>query len=304
MGFGSITSLLSIQAARGVTHPIGTAVLILAAIHQSEDENNVTRVPKLNHTDSSGPLFNISKTGAPVTKNLNVYWIATTLLALWFLFVHAPPIIVRRKVFLKDPPFALHLVGAYTIYLGCVHNALITPSINKSTHVWMGRIGMIGGIIGVVFGAYCSWWPTRWELVDRGFAVAITIGGVFQILAQVGGYKAIRRFQSLSSEIKELKEQNAVVPTSLEEEKQTALKTHIGCMLGLFVCACGIPAAIRLVEVSIPSEQYFVLGIVIVVVILNVLTGFYGDTFFNKVDSNARESETVDSETPLMTEGM
>jgi len=212
-----------------------------------------------------------------------VYWVLSTSLAVWFLFIHSLPVLRDRfdghaiSIFYKDPAFGIHLVGAYTIYLACIHNTLLTPScLNGDArvyHVLIGRIGMIAGLVGFVLGAYCAWSPFR-PNHNQGFAIAITIGGVFQIWAQIMGYLSIRKYQKLKREVDELtsyvacEEDNSdnIKYGSMDEngfsvdgiesstkidglilERDNALKIHIKYMVGLFVAACGIPAAIRIV---------------------------------------------------------
>ncbi len=212
-------------------------------------------------------------------KNLSVYWVISTGLAVWFLFIHSPPMLRERfdgyalSIFYRDPFFALHLTGAYIIYIACIHNTLLTPScLNgdaRTYHVYVGRIGMIAGVVGFVLGAYCAWSPSR-PNHDQGFAIGITIGGVMQLMAQAGGYFSIRKYQRLKQEIEDLTSYVADEGTSdmnygsmdesggglvnpstkideLTVERDEALKTHIKCMIGLFAVACGIPALLRIV---------------------------------------------------------
>ena len=95
-------------------------------------------------------------------KNINIYWLGATILAIWFLFIHSPPILIERKV-LHDLPFLTHLIGAYSLYLACIFNTLFTPSTlngkSRYLHVYMGRLSLIAGMIGFMYGLFCSWWP-------------------------------------------------------------------------------------------------------------------------------------------------
>lgn len=212
---------------------------------------------------------------ALLPKNLSAPWALSATLAVWFLFVHSPPLLHERfgsvpAFFVEDPPFAVHLLGAYAVYLACVHNTLLTPSCLDGRagpyHVYVGRIGMVAGLVGFALGAYCAWSPHRGT--DRGFAIGITIGGAMQVLAQVGGYASIRRYQILKREAGEL---TASIPDKVGEEtyygsmneKQArpsftrldqltsemnrALRMHVKCMVGLFAVACGVPALLRIV---------------------------------------------------------
>lgn len=124
--------------------------------------------------------------------------------AIWFLFIHAPPILIQRQVY-NDAAFSLHLTGAYVIYLTCIINTLFTPSTFdgkvRTYHIVLGRFGLILGVIGFLAGAYMSWWPTRENHPDLGFAIGISIGGIFQIFYQYHGYRAIKRYQHLKNMI-------------------------------------------------------------------------------------------------------
>merc|ERR1712038_2176772 len=206
-----------------------------------------------------------------------------TALAVWFLFIYSPPKLKEShgKVFFEDHPFALHLVGAYIIYLACIHNTIMTPSCldgkARPYHVYVGRIGLIAGFVGFGFGAYCAWSPQRAIKPSRGFAIGITIGGVFQILGQVAGYLSIRKYKALKQRVDEImgeigeesmteqgsgkmsssvecaeqqqlqqKEQHedrtSTELDDLKSKRDKALKEHIILMVVLFVVACGMPA--------------------------------------------------------------
>ena len=134
-----------------------------------------------------------------INKNFNIYWLTTTMLAVWFLFVHSPPLLKSRNVSLStDAPFVYHLIGSYSIYITCIINTLITPSIAKFAHVYIGRIGMILGVLGFIFGLYLSWYPHRPNgRPPLEFSIGITIGGIAQILLQFHGYKCIKQYQTL-----------------------------------------------------------------------------------------------------------
>ena len=185
-------------------------------------------------------------------KNLSIYWTISTVLAFWFLFIHAPPILIKRKAF-NDVPFMLHLFGAYSVYLGCVFNALMTPSTAggrvRVWHIRVGRFAMIGGIFGVVFGFWKSWIP--FGAVSMDFAIASSIGGIVQLIAQIVGYKSIKEFQRLKSQIEEMEAsgiESSVELDDLKVEKEKALKGHIFAMIVLFAAACGVPGAVRVAE--------------------------------------------------------
>lgn len=141
-------------------------------------------------------------------KTFNIYWVLSTLLLVWFLLIHSPIYLYKRMKVSDDTydiPFIIHLLGSYTICFSCICNSLCTPSINRTYHIWIGRIGMIGGIVGFTFGFYCSWYPyRRGPLPPRSFAIPITIGGCLQLYLQYNGYRSIRRYQLITKQIEEV----------------------------------------------------------------------------------------------------
>ena len=179
-------------------------------------------------------------------KNINIYWLGATILAIWFLFIHSPPILIERQVF-HDLPFLTHLIGAYSLYLACIFNTLFTPSTlngkSRYLHVYMGRLSLIAGMIGFMYGLFCSWWPWR-ETPDIGFAIGVSFGGLFQVVFQIRGYLAIRKYKELQAQLERSGENND--RETLIAEKNRALEIHIRSMLGVFLAACGIPAIMRL----------------------------------------------------------
>jgi len=190
-------------------------------------------------------------------KNLNLYWLAASGIAVWFLFVHSPLLLRKRTI---NHLFAVHLLGAGGIYLICIHNALVTPSTfqgrGKSWHINLGRVGMILGIVGVVTGYILTWRSV--DKVGLGFAIPISIGGFFQLVSQFKGYQHIQAFQRLRDVEEEATRKAATNHESaatlsslqelqeLQEQKNHHLNNHIGYMIGTFVMACGIPAVMRL----------------------------------------------------------
>lgn len=155
---------------------------------------------------------------------------------------------------------------------------------------------MIAGIIGFVFGAYCAWTPSR-PGYDQGFAIGITIGGVFQLMAQAVGYVSIRKYQRLKQEINELTSYvadegtsdtnygsmdessggliiNPSTSTKIDEltvQRDKALKAHIAYMIGLFTVACGVPAALRIVGAIAFLENLGSNAIWVSIAVLNVV---------------------------------
>ena len=87
-------------------------------------------------------------------------WAAATSLCIYFLFIYAPKHLVSRKTDIP-PLLIIHLIGAYSIYLACVHNILITPRCfngrARPFHVWIGRFGLIVGVMGFVSRVIVTW---------------------------------------------------------------------------------------------------------------------------------------------------
>eukprot|EP00525_Craspedostauros_australis_P014044 CAMPEP_0198114198 /NCGR_PEP_ID=MMETSP1442-20131203/5651_1 /TAXON_ID= /ORGANISM="Craspedostauros australis, Strain CCMP3328" /LENGTH=243 /DNA_ID=CAMNT_0043771457 /DNA_START=328 /DNA_END=1059 /DNA_ORIENTATION=- len=203
------------------------------------------------------------------------YWTVGTALAVWFLGIHAPPYIRKHEA---DSLFYIHLVGAYGLYLACIHNSMITPSLQRHLHVWMGRMGMVMGIVGFVFGAILA--LGRFIYIDPTFAIAITSGGIFQLMAQFFGYRSIRRYQQIKARLEDGSVTEDDDKEALKAEQHTCLQFHIGNMAGLFFSACGIPAMIRLS--SVPTGEDSIVLILIGIGILNFLGLAMAATFRKK----------------------
>ena len=218
-----------------------------------------------------------------IPKNLTLYWALASSIAIWFLFIHAPEFIIRRKAY-ADFPLATHLIGAYSIYLACMFNTLLTPStLNGKArlwHVWIGRAGMVSGLTSFGFGLYCAWWPYRPIRPPLGFSIGITIGGIAQIATQRAGYRAIKRFQVLKAKLKEAEEGKAgnEEMEELKTQQNLALRKHVYNMVTLFVSACGIPAGLRMAEM-LPNHLGFVREIGVVVCLL-LMSKPFGDSYF------------------------
>jgi hypothetical protein len=224
-------------------------------------------------------------------KNFNPYWGAVTGLACWFLLWHTPTFWKNRRIS-RDIVLAVHIVAAGTIYLACAHNCLITPSLHpiaKISHTWIGRLGLLSGVVSFSLGLFLAW--SRLALMGSasstgcdasvvgsttlGFAIPITIGGILQIMCEVQGFRAIRKFKRLKQHLEEASRPSNSSNTtmdqeekkSLEEQKEAALKTHIGYMLSLFVMACSIPAGIRLSGSIAGSEDGLLPTIMIIAIV-------------------------------------
>jgi hypothetical protein len=222
---------------------------------------------------------------ASMGKNVNIYWIGATGLAVWFLFIHAPPYFRTHNV-LADAPFMFHLIGAYSIYLACVFNTVVTPSIKRSLHVWVGRVGMILGVFGFLSGLYLCYWPWRLNKPSLDFSIGITIGGVAQVLLQARGYLNIKKFQELRDKLTSSSTTNLLAATNesdvlfvpspenrdrLEQDKLKALTAHIDSMISLFVIACGVPAAIRIVGLFGAGGNATLVGLIVVMTVVSAM---------------------------------
>mmetsp|Transcript_7882 Transcript_7882/g.11403 ORF Transcript_7882/g.11403 Transcript_7882/m.11403 type:complete len:345 (+) Transcript_7882:20-1054(+) len=261
-------------------------------------------------------------------KNLNIYWCLMSGLAVWFLFVHSPPILIRRRVY-KDLPFSVHLLGSYTVYLSCVFNTLYTPSTTtlpflfcsnanantnsnaRTAHVWVGRVALVMGAVGVVSGLYCSWWPYRETRPSSiGSSIGLSMGGTAQVILQIAGYRAIQKYQRLKRMIEEevgndsSSSSNTITITNeilegWKKEKDSALRNHILNMIALFTVACGVPAMIRVVDMlpnnsNDDSGGITTLCLVLGIVGLNSLVMPFGNKYLSKIGaastSSSRES--------------
>lgn len=109
-----------------------------------------------------------------------------------------------------DVPLATHIGTAATLYLACVHNCVVKPSISQWAHVGCGRMGLLSGLVSFSLGAFLA--GSRLALSSTkavegattlGFAIPMTIGGILQIICQVRGYQAIHKFQRLSQQLQD-----------------------------------------------------------------------------------------------------
>jgi hypothetical protein len=238
-------------------------------------------------------------------KNLNIFWAGYTALAVWFLFIHAPPIMMARGI-LHDGPFAYHLLGAYTINIACIVNTMLTPSsLNgkaRRSHVIVGRIGMIAGVLGFVFGCVCSWWPTR-DRPPIAFSIGVTIGGAFQVLYQFLGYRAIRKYQALKQQIIEIQTTGSDDPdANLEELKNNrddALASHISNMIALFVLGCSSPGMLRLLMLSrlLPPMIALIGGIALNILVVRP----YANVYINRMKPRPADAPAAQEEPLLST---
>src|SRR3569623_1096147 len=181
---------------------------------------------------------------------LNPYWIVASSLAVWFLFVHSPPILLQPRT-LERPLFVVHLVGAYLVYIACILNTGRKPWSSLTSHVLIGQIGMIAGVIGFVGGLLYV--ILHFHEIDIGFSIPITIGGLLQMNLQYQGYKAIQKYRQVKVQLITATKEDALV---LQEQRNDYLRTHISCMIALFCMGCGVPAAMRLTHrLGFPSKM-------------------------------------------------
>jgi hypothetical protein len=229
----------------------------------------------------------------------SIYWFFAAALAIWFLFIHSPPILLERHAF-SDFPFVAHLLGAYSIYIACIVNTLITPSTYHGKghrwHVRIGRVGMGFGLISFVFGVYCTWWPYRTNRPPLGFSIGITIGGILQIAAQYIGYTAIKTYQALKVQVNEMEKCNlhGEALDTLKHQMDSALRNHVYCMVSLFVAACGVPAGMRLVDSYVP-ENLQTLPLTFVILLFATIPSPFADTYFQAKDNQMTEKTNLDT---------
>ena len=163
--------------------------------------------------------------------NFNIYWLIGTGIGVWFLFVNTPIYFSKFSNLEISADFGLHLFGAYAVYVACMWNTFHSPShgdVYKRIHIWVGRAAMICGYVSFICGAYAAWKPT--STTSSGLAIGLTVGGVFQVISQTAGWFSIYKYRKADD----------------ETSKHRWLTSHIAFMFGLFLPACGTPAAMRL----------------------------------------------------------
>jgi hypothetical protein len=241
-----------------------------------------------NNSSSGGGLVPVVCPAVIVPSTLHYGWVAATALCVWFLLYHAPRVLRERDSRIA-PLLWVHLVGAYGIYMGCVHNALLTPSVvGAAWHKWVGRVALVLGVVGFTAGFLYTWW--WWSDVNQNlpFAIGVTMGGIAQISSQYLGYVHIKEYQRYRDLLLSLEQESGVVAaaaaavpnkatsaTSARDEKaavyraarDVALEKHIANMISLLMMACGIPALVRLAESShhLPLTLPLLIGASIVI---------------------------------------
>lgn len=238
---------------------------------------------------------------ANYTKNINPFWAVTSCLAVWFLFVHAPAFWKQRQILqIRDILLGLHIVAAGTIYMTCLHNCVVTPFMSPTAfflHTWVGRVGLVSGVISFATGAYMAWSrlttdPTVVGGVTLGFSIPITIGGILQILCEVKGYQAIREYREIHTQLSSTKAtSSSTTSDKLKQQQHDALCQHIGWMINLFVMACSIPAGIRLASLIAGTEDG-ILPTVLIIAIIFALQSI-GSRFYAKMMKTMPKSKSL-----------
>mmetsp|Transcript_54116 Transcript_54116/g.114971 ORF Transcript_54116/g.114971 Transcript_54116/m.114971 type:complete len:231 (+) Transcript_54116:52-744(+) len=177
----------------------------------------------------------------------NPYWAIATCLCIWFLCIHAP-VVLSAKDHIR-PLLYLHLVGAYSVYAACVHNTLVTPTKSRPFHVWIGRFGLVLGVVGFITGFVLVWFINNFRQ-NYGFSIGITYGGMAQMQLEFVGYRAIRRFQKIKAQIAACEYKSEQELLALQDEQDAQMKVHVQSMMNLFVLACGIPALMRICDAA------------------------------------------------------
>ena len=210
--------------------------------------------PTLTHDDKFLTSTTTIMGKIQIPPTLNAPWVLTTAICIWFLFIHAPVVLVARYAHHLRPLLKVHLIGAYSVYLTCVHNALLTPSAlggaARNFHIWIGRVGLVLGVIGFVSGFYMVWFEhfDDTQDSDMGFKIGITIGGFSQMQAQIVGIRAIKLFQKTKARLQAGEYATPEEKRELEDAQDHHLIMHVANMASLFAMACGIPALIRITE--------------------------------------------------------
>ena len=129
---------------------------------------------------------------------------------------------------------------------------MLTPSaLNgaaKPFHIWMGSVGLILGVVGFVTGFILVWFVYDYS-ANWGFSIGITYGGFAQMQLEFMGWRSIKKFQMIKAQISAGDYRNKDELELLKDEQDAQLKTHIQCMIRLFVLACGIPALLRICDI-------------------------------------------------------
>mmetsp|Transcript_21123 Transcript_21123/g.38218 ORF Transcript_21123/g.38218 Transcript_21123/m.38218 type:complete len:237 (+) Transcript_21123:40-750(+) len=230
-----------------------------------------------------------------VSPAFNTSWVVATCLCVWFLCIHAPVALAAKHYI--QPLLYLHLVGAYSIYIACVHNTIMTPSAldgaARPFHIWIGRSGLVLGVIGFITGFVLVWFIYDFTQ-NLGWSIGITSGGIAQMQLEFMGYRAIRRFQKIKAQIGACKYTNEEELIALQDEQDAQLKIHVQSMINLFVLACGIPALMRICE----AISYTYLPILLIIVYC--LSYLMARTFLEKIKAKRFSERNIDESTLII----
>ena len=219
-----------------------------------------------------------------VPATLNIYWVLGTCLCVWFLWIHAPIVLLAKDYI--PPLLYVHLFGVYAVYMACVHNTLLTPSTfggaARPFHIVVGRFGLILGVVGFVSGFILTWLTK--ESYPLGFSIGITSGGIGQMMAQYTGYKAIRKFKEIKAQLEASSQEDIDQDERfrLEDEQDKQLIIHISQMFILFFLACGIPALMRM------ADSLGTLSLVLFIILFCFLAFSVSKVFEDKILSKRR----------------
>ncbi len=163
---------------------------------------------------------------------------------------------------------------------------LIPSALNgaaKPFHIWMGRVGLILGVVGFVTGFILVWFVYDYSQ-NWGFSIGITYGGFAQMQLEFVGWKSIKKFQMIKAQISAGAFRDEDELELLKDEQDAQMTTHIQSMIRLFVLACGIPALLRICDIV----GYGYLPIFFVIV--KSLTYFMTHQFIKRIEGK-RTSE-------------
>ena len=125
--------------------------------------------------------------------NWTIYWFLGACLSLWFTLGRGIPYLV----FTKNPVAFIHVLFSIVISINCGWNLFHTPTHGptyKLAHIWLGRIALVLSTVSVLFG-----FVIYWVFSPSGvpFLIALTIGGVVQIVSSITGFHYIRQYRML-----------------------------------------------------------------------------------------------------------
>ncbi|KAJ9053431.1 hypothetical protein DSO57_1024280 [Entomophthora muscae] len=173
----------------------------------------------------------------------SVWWGLASFVSIYFTVGHGLPQIFRPGC---GGLFRIHVINASLVSWLCIFNHAFTPSMGPQTkraHVFLGKVALVTGIVSTMLG-FATVWYERYSGVGI-FAIAISLGGSWQVLGQVWAIHHIRNGR---------------------------VQKHIENNLGAFYGGCLIPAFIRLPELLGVDlgQSWDILAWIIPIVILNL----------------------------------